>query len=86
MPSLHDLKKLRALSYISLQYSERLEVTSLMMSYVFLQYYQTSNEAKIQLDYATDSSEYKEMRQFHKQATNCIIASLTFMQRTNHFS
>lgn len=47
LSSLSELKKLRALIYIDLQYSEHLDVTSLMMSYVFLQYYKTSNEAKI---------------------------------------
>ena len=47
LSSLHDLKKLRALSYIDLQYSEHLEVSLMMTSYVFLQYYQVSNEAKI---------------------------------------
>ena len=39
LPSINDLKKLRALSHIDLQYGNGLEVTTLMMSYVFLQLY-----------------------------------------------
>ena len=49
-----------------------------MMSYVFLQYYQTSNEAKIMKSYK-ELSYYKDMRQFHKQASNCVIATLNFI-------
>ena len=79
MSSLHDLKKLRALLYIDLQYSEHLEVTSLLMSFVFLQYYQTSNESKILKGYS-ELSEYKDMKQFHKQASNCVVAALNFLQ------
>lgn len=75
---MHDLKKLRALSYIDLQYSEHLDVSSLMMSQVFLQYYQTSNEAKIVKGYK-DLSYYRDMRQFHKQASNCVVATLNFL-------
>ncbi len=78
LSSLHDLKKLRALCYIDLQYSEQLAISSLMMSYVFLQYYQTSNEAKIMKSYK-ELSYYKDMRQFHKQASNCVIATLNFI-------
>ena len=39
LPSINDLKKLRALSHIDLQYGDGLEVTTLIMSYVFLQLY-----------------------------------------------
>ena len=52
-----------------------------MMSYVFLQYYQTSNEAKIQKGYS-EINEYKDMRQFHKQASNCVIATLNFLLKS----
>mmetsp|Transcript_39936 Transcript_39936/g.52249 ORF Transcript_39936/g.52249 Transcript_39936/m.52249 type:complete len:101 (+) Transcript_39936:1142-1444(+) len=73
---LHDLKKLRALCYIYLQYSEHLEVTSLFMSQVFLQYYQSSNESKILTNYQ-EMSDY-EIKQFHKQASNCVVSALNF--------
>lgn len=49
-----------------------------MMSQVFLQYYQTSNEAKIVKGYK-DLSYYRDMRQFHKQASNCVVATLNFL-------
>lgn len=49
-----------------------------MMSQVFLQYYQQPNETKIQRQY-TSVKEYNDMSQFHKQASNCIIATLHFL-------
>ena len=44
-----------------LQFSPNLEVTSLMISYIFLQYYQTSNETKIQSGYQ-ELNEYKDIK------------------------
>ena len=78
LPSINDLKKLRALSHIDLQYGNGLEVTTLMMSYVFLQLYQESNESKIQTDYKA-SDDYKNMKQMKNQAVNSAIASINFV-------
>ena len=51
-------------------------MNSLIMSSVFFQYYQSSNESKIQHDYKK-LGDY-EIRQFAKQASNCVVTSLNF--------
>ena len=78
LPSINDMKKLRALSLIDLQYGNGLEVTTLIMSYVFLQLYQDSNENKIQTDYKL-KDDYKNMKQMKNQAINSAVSSINFV-------
>ena len=78
LPSINDLKKLRALSHIDLQYGDGLEVTTLIMSYVFLQLYQESNENKVHSDYKL-KDDYKSSKSMRNQAVNSALSSINFI-------
>ena len=76
LPSINELKKIRALSIIDLHYGDDLEVTTLIMSYVFLQLYQDQIEGKI---HQASKQKDNQSSQMKNQAINSAVSSIKFV-------